>query len=64
MTPFKLCIAQAKHARARREEDVIRELLGRWVSEIEPAIAYHDGEIIGICAADTPIGIKPFILAR
>ncbi len=46
-----------------RDEQIIRELLGRWVSELEPCVAYDpDFEIIGLCPANAPLGSSPFIL--
>ena len=48
---------------ALEQDKIVRELLGRWVSEIEPAIAYSkEGRILGLTPADTPIGVKSFIL--
>ncbi len=49
-------------ARMARDEQLIRSLLERWVSELEPAIAYRNGEIIGLTPANAPLGSKPFIL--
>ncbi len=49
-------------AKAACDEAVVRGLLKRWVSEMEPAIAYRNGEIIGLCIADAMIGTAPFIL--
>ena len=49
-------------AKIRADEEVIRELLGRWVSELEPSIARdRTGRILGLVPADTPIGSKPVI---
>lgn len=50
--------------KCRKDEAAVRELLGRWVSELEPAVCYHRGEIIGLTLADAPLGSKPFILRR
>lgn len=58
----ELLMRRAAMARARYEEYVIRELLGRWVSELEPAVAYRDGEIVGLTIAAAPIGSAPFIM--
>jgi hypothetical protein len=56
-------VRRAMQEKCRREEAVIRELLSRWVSGDEPAVARGpDGEIIGLCQADAMIGSKPFIL--
>lgn len=44
---------------------IIREMLGRWVSELEPSIAYDlDSEIIGLTIAMAPIGSCPPICVR
>lgn len=48
-------------AKVRRDEETIRALLGQWVSELEPAVVYQDGEIIGLCVAGAPPGCTPFI---
>lgn len=48
--------------KARRDEATIRALLGRWVSELEPAVAYRHGEVIGLTLADAPLGSRPFVL--
>ena len=46
-----------------RDERIVRELLSRWVSELEPAIVYDsNGNLLGLTVADTPEGVKPFIL--
>ena len=43
-------------ARARADEALVRDLLGLWVSELEPAIARRQGthEILGLTWADDP----------
>ncbi len=38
----------------RRSEDVLREMLGRWASELEPAAVYRDYKLLGLCVADDP----------
>jgi hypothetical protein len=48
--------------RVMEDEATIRDLLGRWVSGLEPAVAYRDGEIIGLTLADAEIGSRPYIL--
>lgn len=55
---------QRKAALAAFEERAVRLLLERWVSEIEPATVYRGGVLIGLVPADTPMGVKPFILFR
>lgn len=47
-----------------REEEVVRVLLARWVSELEPVLVYHRSEIIGLTFAGVPIGSEPPILRR
>jgi hypothetical protein len=52
-------VAQESAARA---EAKVRGLLGQWASEIPPAIAIgQDGDILGLCDADAPLGSKSFI---
>lgn len=43
---------------ARRREAVLKSMLGRWVSELEPALAERQGtfEILGLTVADDPAG--------
>ncbi len=55
-------IRRAALARAAADERTIRNLLERWVSELPPAVAYQNGEVIGLTLADAPVGSKPFIL--
>lgn len=47
---------------ARDDEATVRALLSRWVSEIEPAVVFQDGKIIGLTIAGAPVGSSPFIL--
>lgn len=47
------------HAKAQHDERIVRSLLGQWVSEFEPSIAYHNGEVIGLCVAGDPSGSIP-----
>lgn len=56
--------AERRAALAAFEERAMRLLLERWVSEIEPAAVYRDGVLIGLVPAETPLGVKPFILFR
>ena len=55
-------VQEAIRLRAARDEVVIRGLLGRWVSELDPAVAWQDGRIIGLTVADSDLGTSPFIL--
>jgi hypothetical protein len=49
--------------RCHRDEALVKDLLGRWVSELEPAVAYDKrGNVIGLTLADAQVGSKPFIL--
>lgn len=57
-------LGAAMRQKAAQDEQIIRDLLGRWVSELTPAVAYRNGEIIGLCDADAPAGSAPFILER
>lgn len=59
---FRSYLDQAVAQKTASNENIIRELLGRWVSELEPAVAYRNGEIIGLTIADAPIGSCPPIL--
>jgi hypothetical protein len=43
--------------RARRNDDAIREMLGRWISELEPSVAVDQcGSVIGLCVSDDTRG--------
>ena len=56
-------IEAAIAANNQRNEQIIRHLLGRWVSELKPAIAYDQGgNILGITMAEAEIGSTPFML--
>ena len=67
MAPAVASVADAARTlyrnRSAAEERVIRDLLGRWVSEFEPSIAMRDGEIIGLCVAGDPSGSIPVRVA-
>lgn len=39
------CVMREK---ARRDNEIIKEMLGRWVSEIEPTIGYRGSQVIGL----------------
>lgn len=49
----------ALRAKLRRDDATLREMLGRWVSESEPSVAFglDTGEIIGLTRADDPTGM-------
>jgi hypothetical protein len=55
-------VRAAVRAKMAQDEAMIRGLLGRWVSGLEPAIVMRGAEVIGLCVADTMVGEKPFIL--
>lgn len=38
------------------DEEMLRELLGGWVSELEPAMVYQNGKFIGLTAMEFPLG--------
>lgn len=47
----------------RMQEDILRDLLGRWVSELEPELVIGpQQEIVGLTFAGQPLGLKPWIL--
>ena len=48
--------------RFAKQERLVRRLLERWVSGLEPAIAMGEGgKILGLCDADCSLGSKPYI---
>lgn len=48
-----------------RNEDVIREMLGRWVSELEPAIVWKGYRPVALTLADIPVGAEaPVVVER
>jgi hypothetical protein len=56
-------INRAVMAKAARDERRVKSLLTRWVSELEPAIAYDlRGNIIGLTLADAPVGSCPWVM--
>lgn len=56
-------VRRGQRAQAAADEILVRELLGRWVSELEPAVAYdRQGRVIGLTVANAPIGSTPFVL--
>ena len=61
---FKRVLRDAVDQDAREREDIVRWLLGRWVSGLEPAVAVdsRSGQIIGLCDADAVPGSSPYIL--
>jgi hypothetical protein len=67
-TPIRNVLISMEVERARRRflarnEAAVRELLGRWVSELEPAtVLNRHGYVIGLTMADAMPGSMPFIL--
>lgn len=58
MDRFDAFVSRAIKAQAAADEAVIKWLLGRWASELEPSIAREQGtgRILGLCVADDPTG--------
>ena len=56
-------VADRIASNARENENIVRSLLSRWVSEVEPAVAWQKGKIIGLVPANSPVGSRPFMLA-
>lgn len=62
MMRWRLEIERQTAAEFDRREQQIRELLEKWVSGLTPAVAMSlNGEILGLCDADTPVGARPYI---
>lgn len=55
-------VREMQRQQAEHDERMVRSLLERWVSGLEPAIVYRDNKIAGLCDADAPLGSKPFVL--
>jgi len=56
-------VGRLVQAKAQTDERKVRFLLEHWVSELEPALAIDDNhKIIGLTPADTPLGVKGFIM--
>ena len=52
---WESCLKQTFQAKAGDDEHIVRKLLGKWVSKLEPAIVYdRQGNIIGLTRADMP----------
>lgn len=50
-------------ARMAADAIVVRKLLERWVSELEPAIVFdRQFNVLGLAPAESEVGFKPFIL--
>lgn len=58
-------IAEMVHAKARREERLVRRMLTHWVSEVgEPVLVYdRHGELRGL-GPDQPVGARVRIFVR
>lgn len=55
-------VRRVQEAEAAENERTIKELLGRWVSELEPCVVMQCGKIVGLCDNNAQIGDNPFIL--
>ena len=64
MPAYEEVVRRRQEAKMISDEEAIKELLGRWVSELEPAVAYQNFEVIGLTPAESDLGSKPFILRR
>lgn len=47
--------------RFEHQERALKSMLGRWVSELEPAQAFQNGRLIGLTITGLPIG-SPMLL--
>lgn len=57
ITDMDWAVSQALMDRAAREEALLRRLLERWVSGLEPAAALDDnGNLVGLCDANAELG--------
>lgn len=56
--PFSLAVFNMQALRER----AIKSMLGRWVSECTPAVAYQRGALLGLTVEGLPIGSPMFIV--
>lgn len=55
--PMQRLLAEAVREHIAQQERDLRELLGRWVSELEPATIFaHDGTLLGVGMKGDPEG--------
>lgn len=45
-------VLRAQRAQAAADEALVKWLLSQWVSELEPAVAWRGGRIVGLTLAD------------
>lgn len=57
-------VRRCQIAKMAADEAKVRELLGRWVSGCDPAVAYEGTEVIGLCDADVPVGTRNTFILR
>jgi hypothetical protein len=58
-------IEQAARSRMRQYDRALREMLGEWVSELEPALVWDQfGRLIGLTFAGIPPGIDAPICVK
>lgn len=57
-------VRQAQIVKVVADEAKVRELLGRWVSGCEPAVAWRDNDVIGLCDADVPLGATDVFILK
>lgn len=49
----------------RIDETEVSRMLGQWVSELEPALAYGpNGQLLGLTSADIPVGVIAPIVVK
>jgi len=59
VNPFAVACQKAIAEQARRDDLAVREMLGQWVSGLEPSIAYGPNfRLLGLTAADFPVGAE------
>jgi hypothetical protein len=48
----------------QQRENEVRRMLECWVSGLDPALAYQNGNLIGLTIANLPLGVKAPIVVR
>ncbi len=66
MSDLHTLVVRACEEHAQAEEQLLKHMLGQWVSELEPSILRHirTGKIIGLTIADIPIGTVAPVVVR
>lgn len=65
ISEFERQFARAVENHHAREECLIRKMLGKWVSELEPSVARGcEGELLGLTIADLPIGSDMLLVVK